>query len=131
MCVVQPPDPQTTVPHQVCACLLHVGVYPRLVKTGGVLTLPAGPCQAAPTVGMILKGAELAGGGRVSLVWEGVSLCGGVRPSAEGCVPVWGVPQCKRVCPSVGACVPVWRLSQCGRVFPSVGGCVPVWEGVP
>ena len=94
MCVVQPPDPQTTVPHQVCACLLHVGVYPRLVKTGGVLTLPAGPCRAAPTVGiMILKGAELAGGGRVCPI-----KCGRVCPCVVGYAPVQeGVSQCGRV----------------------------------
>ena len=50
---------------------------------------------------MILKGAELAGGGRV-----GPIKCGRACPCVVGYSPVQeGVSQCRRACPCVGGVV--------------------------
>ena len=129
MCIVQPPDPQTTVPHQVCVYVL--GCTPCQQKTGGVLPswwcvplltpLPAGPCRAAPTVGMmILKGGGVGRGWSQFCLISQSSLESrksrslGVS-SLSVCPPVWWV------CPCVLGCAPVQEdVSQCGTVCPSV-----------
>ena len=155
MCVVQL---QTHRPRSSikCVCVCYVlGCTPCQQKTGGVLPswwcvplltpLPAGPCRAAPTVGMmILKGGGVGRGwSQFCLISQsslesrksrslGVSSLSVSVPQCGGCVPVWwGVPQCKRVCPSVEWCVPMCEgVSLCVRVCPSTGVCAAVWEGV-
>ena len=155
MCVVQLQTHRPRSPIK-CVCVCYVlECTPCQQKTSGVLPswwcvplltpLPAGPCRAAPTVGMmILKGGGVGRGwSQFCLISQsslesrrsrslGVSSLSVSLPQCGGCVPVcWDVPQCKRVCPSVGRCVPVCEgVSLCVRVCPSMGVCAAVWEGV-
>ena len=114
----------------VCVCYV-LGCTPCQQKTGGVLPswwcvplltpLPAGPCRAAPTVGMmILKGGGVGRGWSQFCLISQSSLESrksrslGVS-SLSVCPPVWWV------CPCVLGCAPVQEgVSQCGTVCPSV-----------
>ena len=112
--------PQTTVPHQVLACLLCVGVCVHLAsrKTGGVLSstecpslLPSGPCRAAPTVcTMVMKWGGI-GRGWGQVRWTCQSSLGNRR-----CV--WHGWECGWKC---GCCL-LWVERTCGP---------GVWMGIP
>ena len=125
----RPTDHQSLV-KCVCACYV-LGCTPCQQKTGGVLPswwcvplltpLPAGPCRAAPTVGMmILKGGGVGRGWSQFCLISQSSLESrksrslGVS-SLSVCPPVWWV------CPCVLGCAPVQEgVSQCVRVCPCV-----------
>ena len=132
MCVVQPPDPQTTSPLSSVCLFVVLECTLCQQKTGGVPTLPrvflllpplpTGSCRAAPTVcTMILKGAELEGGGVRSVGPVRAHL--GTERVGMSSLSV-SVPQCGKVCRSVRGGVPLWDgMSHCGKVC---GMCVCV-----
>ena len=116
-------------PHQVCVFVMCWG---GVQKTGGVLPswwcvplltpLPAGPCRAAPTVGMmILKGGRVGRGWSQFCLINQSSLENRKSRSLGVSSLSVSVPQCVGVCPSARVCVPVWdSVSQCVRVCPCV-----------